>query len=293
MAGAQAGAEAEVQTDVQTSSGHDNEGLQRDLIALLTRRRALGLLAMVGAAPLLAACDGPAMSKPEPDQTASGVGGAICVKQPEETEGPFPADGSNRAHGTLANVLDKSGVVREDMRTSIAPATGVAEGVAFELQITLQNVASACAPLAGYAVYLWHCDAAGKYSIYNIDETYLRAVGVSDNNGQLKFRTIIPGCYRGRYPHMHFEIYRSLEAATDFRNRLLTSQIAIPEDVCRKVYTSVAIYGDSIAAFEGVSLARDGIFRDNTPAQLKAQTPIIDGDIASGLKGRITIGVAV
>jgi len=142
-------------------------------------------------------------------------------------------------------------------------------------------------------VYLWHCDAAGKYSIYNIDETYLRAVGVSDNNGQLKFRTIIPGCYRGRHPHMHFEIYRSLEAATDFRNRLLTSQIAIPEDVCRKVYTSIATYGDSIAAFEGVSLTRDGIFSDNTPAQLKAQTPIIDGDIASGLKGRITIGVAV
>ena len=272
--------------------GHD-EGLQHDLMAVLSRRRALNLLMSLGAVPFIAACDGPAMSQPEQDRSAMGPDGAVCVKHPEETAGPFPADGSNRAHGTLANVLEHSGIVREDMRSSLGNAASVAEGVVFDLEITLQDVSSACAPLAGYAVYLWHCDAAGQYSIYNVKaESYLRAVGVTDDQGRLKFRTIFPGCYRGRYPHMHFEVYPNLQAATDYRNRLLTSQLAMPAEECRQVYASVASYRESVAAFEKVSLERDGIFRDNTPAQLTAQTPVIDGDVRSGFKGRVTIGLA-
>lgn len=272
--------------------GHD-EGLQHDLMAVLTRRRAMGLLMSLGATPLIAACDGPAMSQPEQDRSSTGPNGVLCVKHPEETAGPFPADGSNRAHGTLANVLEQSGIVREDMRSSLGNAASTAEGIVLDLEITLQDVSSGCAPLAGYAVYLWHCDAAGQYSIYNVkDESYLRAVGVADDQGRLKFRTIFPGCYRGRYPHMHFEVYPNLHAATDYRNRLLTSQLAMPAEECRQVYASAASYRESVAAFEDVSLERDGIFRDNTAAQLTAQTPVIDGDVRSGLIGRVTIGLA-
>jgi len=148
--------------------GHD-EGLQHDLMAVLTRRRAMGLLMSLGATPLIAACDGPAMSQPEQDRSSTGPNGVLCVKHPEETAGPFPADGSNRAHGTLANVLEQSGIVREDMRSSLGNASTV-EGIVLDLEITLQDVSSGCAPLAGYAVYLWHCDAAGQYSIYNVKD---------------------------------------------------------------------------------------------------------------------------
>ena len=59
---------------------------------------------------------------------------------------------------------------------------------------------------------------AGLYSLYNrgaTDQNYLRGVQASDADGKLSFTTIFPGCYRGRWPHIHFEIFRDL--AADYR----------------------------------------------------------------------------
>ncbi|MFY7948072.1 MAG: SpoIID/LytB domain-containing protein [Gemmatimonas sp.] len=45
--------------------------------------------------------------------------------------------------------------------------------------LTLVNNNGQCAPLAGYAVYLWHADAQGRYSMYSSgveNEDYLRGV---------------------------------------------------------------------------------------------------------------------
>ena len=41
----------------------------------------------------------------------------------------------------------------------------------------------------------------------------------------------------GRWPHVHFEVYPSVEAATRGGNKLATSQIAIPKDACEAVYS--------------------------------------------------------
>lgn len=255
------------------TDGHDR-GLAFDLRHLMSRRRALGLAGASLAGAGLAACDKlPFFSQAEADVTGIGSDGRECVADPDETAGPFPADGSNKAHGTLANVLSQSGVVRRDMRTGVNPSEPKAEGVLLRLRLSLVNVGQACAPLAGHSVYLWHCDAAGRYSIYDLPETsYLRAVGVSDAQGDVVFDTIVPGCYRGRYPHMHFEVYQSLEAAADYRNRVLTSQLAIPADLCSAVYRADPAYRESIASFAVSPIDRDGIFRDNTAKQLAAQT---------------------
>ena len=45
--------------------------------------------------------------------------------------------------------------------------------------------------------------------------TILRGVQAADSNGQVTFTSIFPGCYSGRWPHIHFEVYPSLSAATD------------------------------------------------------------------------------
>ena len=37
---------------------------------------------------------------------------------------------------------------------------------------------------------------------------------MTDASGQVKFTTIYPACYSGRYPHIHFEIYPGLSSAT-------------------------------------------------------------------------------
>ena len=128
-----------------------------------------GRLGLQALAPLLAACD--AFGPPgdaEANTTATAADGSICIKDPAETAGPFPADGTNTKAGSTVNVLDKAGVIREDIRGSFDGLTTVAEGVKLDIVITLVDVAKACAPLAGHVIYIWHCDAGGKYSLYEL-----------------------------------------------------------------------------------------------------------------------------
>jgi protocatechuate 3,4-dioxygenase beta subunit len=152
----------------------------------------------------------------------------------------------------------------------------------------------ACAPLQGYAIYIWHCNRDGNYSLYSSavqNENYLRGVQVTDANGQVTFTTIFPACYSGRYPHIHFEIYPSLAAATSYASSVLISQMALPSDICQTVYNSATGYTQSITNFAAVSTSSDNVFGDNTAAQLAQQTPALAGSVAAGYTGTILIGV--
>ncbi|MEE9347153.1 MAG: hypothetical protein V3U82_03095 [Robiginitomaculum sp.] len=118
-----------------------------------------------------------------------------------------------------------------------------------DLTFKLVNVNNNCANLSGYAIYLWHNNAEGEYSIYEVeDQNYLRAVAVTGSDGTVTFKTIFPGCYATRYPHMHFEIYKTITDATLFNNNVLISQIAMPEAICNDAYT-LAKYGQSASGF--------------------------------------------
>ena len=274
---------------------HDHDlGLQHDLGAFLNRRRALALVASASAIGALSALGkGRIFPTAQAEAIAKASDGRECLLDLTETEGPFPGDGSNNAHGTLANVLKSSGIVRRDMRTNIAKTAIAAEGQAFDLEITLVNVRQTCAPLAGHTIYLWHCDALGRYSIYDLpNASYLRAVGVTDAVGNAAFTTIFPGCYPGRYPHIHFEVYMSLERATSYKNRLLTSQMAIPADACRAIYAASKRYAGSAANFTSVSVERDDVFADSTPRQIAAQTPMVTDGASGAYKGVLTIGIS-
>lgn len=275
-------------------------GLLRDLDQILDRRKTLSLIGGVGAVSVLGGCDfvGPLFGGPPPGRNSevvgTGAGGEQCVGLPPETAGPFPADGSNRAHGTLANVLADSGVVRTDMRGNIGgDASSATPGVKFDLTIRLVDVGSNCSPLSSYAIYLWHCDAQGRYSLYDVKgTTHLRAVQVSDDRGEVTFTTIVPGCYAGRCPHFHFEVYRNLGEAASYKNRLLTSQLAVPDAVCREVYEADQAYQVSLQNLEHTpSLKNDMIFADNSAAQIAAQTIQMSGSPVKGYSGGVTVGL--
>jgi protocatechuate 3,4-dioxygenase beta subunit len=115
---------------------------------------------------------------------------------PQETGGPYPGDGSNGP-----NALTQSGIVRSDITTSLGSGTK-AGGV--PLTVTLKITKGAGGPaLVGAAVYLWHCDREGRYSMYSqgvTNETYLRGVQAADANGEVTFTTIYPAAYSGRWP---------------------------------------------------------------------------------------------
>jgi len=281
--------------DLQVVSGRIAER-RRLLRGLLGGGTMLALAACVGDGEGAGLSDGTADSGGSTGGSGGSDGGSSsgCVAHPQETAGPYPSDGSNYAGGSLSNVLTQSGVVRPDIRGSFGLSQNVAPGVPLVLDVTLASTSSACAPLEGWAMYLWHCTRDGRYSLYSsgvLDENFLRGVQVSDASGRLRFITIFPGCYEGRYPHIHFELYRSLAAATGYQNRVLTSQMALPANVCSAVYAGAEGYGSSAAAYSRVSLARDNIFADNSAAQVAAQTPLISGSVDQGFTGSITVGV--
>jgi protocatechuate 3,4-dioxygenase beta subunit len=283
---------------------HDR-GLRYDLATMLRprplrveRRRALALFGGASLGLLVAACSsgssgtsatgststtaGSASTLGTAGSTAS-AGATVTEAIPEETAGPYPGDGSNGP-----NVLTESGVVRRDIRSSFGDYSGTAEGEPFDIELTIVEAGSGSA-LAGAAVYLWHCDAAGGYSLYSpgvTDQNYLRGVQAADADGHLSFTSIFPGAYAGRWPHMHFEVYPSLDAA-GAGDQLVTSQIALPEDVCIDVYDSSAVYRESVSNLTGSSLETDGIFRDGYDLQL----PTTSGSIGSGLSMALTVAV--
>ena len=76
--------------------------------------------------------------------------------------------------------------------------------------LAIQDQAKGCTPIAGAAVYVWHCDQGGGYSMYSQgvqNENYLRGVQATDADGVATFTSIFPACYSGRWPHIHFEVY--------------------------------------------------------------------------------------
>ncbi|WP_106399749.1 dioxygenase family protein [Actinocorallia populi] len=254
---------------------HDR-GLSHDLPRLLDRRRMLGLL---GGAVLLgtAAC----AAEETPASPASAPAAPAAGEIPDETAGPYPADGSNGP-----DVLTESGVVRSDIRSSFGSASGTAEGVPVTVELT---VTDGGAPYRGAAVYVWHCDREGRYSLYSAgatEENYLRGVQEADKTGKVRFVTIFPGSYPGRWPHIHFEVYATLAKATASAKGIKTSQLAFPEAACAEAYTAPG-YERSAAHLARSSLAEDGVFADGHSLQLATVT----GDPESGYTARLNVPV--
>lgn len=289
-------------------------GLAHDLNRMMERRRALKVLAGAGAAAFLAACGteaaGSASSTAattgattaettaattaataasataaaaaaEPDAT-SDTTGECSTTVPEETAGPYPGDGSNGP-----DILTEPDVVRSDITTSIGSFSGTAEGVPTSISLKILDGSNSCAPLEGGAVYLWHADRDGHYSMYTApDASYLRGVQEADANGIVTFESIWPGCYDGRWPHVHFEVYPTLADALEASNRITTSQIALPEAECNTVYATAG-YEASVTNLTHISLSTDNVFSDGWDQELATAT----GSNADGWAVALTITV--
>jgi hypothetical protein len=89
---------------------------------------------------------------------------------------------------------------------------------------------------------------------------------------------------------MHFEVYPSIDLATLYTNRVLTSQIALPADVCAAVYTTSG-YAQSATNFSRTSIASDNVFGDNSAEQMAVMTPELSGDAVAGFEGNLIVGV--
>lgn len=269
----------------------------------LTRRRVLELFG--GAAVFaVAGCgsSGSETSTKESSTSASSAGGTApaqsaapaastapsaplaCKPIPTETVGPYPGDGSNGP-----NALTQQGIVRRDIRHSFGAASRQTSGVPLTIELTVVDAKNGCKPLAGAAVYAWHCDANGLYSMYSsgvTNENFMRGVQEADGEGKLSFITNFPGAYQGRYPHVHFEVFGALGRATSGANKLVVSQLALPAEICQAVYATKG-YEASARNFPLTPVNRDNVFSDGVDQQMAATA----GAATSGYTARLTIAV--
>jgi protocatechuate 3,4-dioxygenase beta subunit len=268
-----------------------DQGLTFDIETILDRRRLLKILGFGAGSFALAACGPGASGSPFGSAAATsaagtaGVTGAACAAISEETAGPFPGDGSNGP-----DVLTQSGIVRADIRSSFGSSSTVAAGVPLTIKLAIQDLANGCAPLANAAVYVWHCDQQGRYSMYSngvTNENYLRGVQAAGADGLVTFTSVFPACYSGRWPHIHFEVYPSQGKATNPANKIATSQIALPEATCQAVYATSG-YEQSVSTLSRITLASDNVFGDDGGIH---ELGTISGNVAAGLTVELAVPV--
>ncbi|MBT3073796.1 MULTISPECIES: intradiol ring-cleavage dioxygenase [Streptomyces] len=267
-----------------------DQGLGFDLGTLHSRRKILGLLGGVGGMAALAACgsgstSGSGTSSASPSASSSASAASSLTEIPDETNGPYPADGTNGV-----NVLDKDGIVRRDIRSSFGDSGTTAQGVPLTFELTVLDIVEGGAPMEGAAVYAWQCDRDGKYSLYSEgveNENYLRGVQVADSDGRVTFVSVFPACYPGRWPHVHFEVYPDLDSITDYDKRLSTSQLALPQKACDAVFATSG-YESSVTNIAQLTLKTDNVFGDDGGVHQLATTT---GSPKAGYTATLTVPI--
>jgi protocatechuate 3,4-dioxygenase beta subunit len=261
-----------------------DQGLGFDVATLLGRRRMLRMLGLGAVTAGLAAC-GAGSTGSSTAGTTGATAAAALAEIPDETAGPYPGDGSNGP-----DVLTESGIVRSDIRSSFGTGSATAGGVPMRLTLNIANLADGGKAFAGVAVYVWHCDREGRYSLYSEgveNENYLRGVQIADASGRVTFTSVFPACYTGRWPHVHFEVYPDQASITDAANAVATSQVALPKGVCDVVYAQPG-YEASVANLAQITLDDDNVFGDDGGA---SQLGTVTGDVTAGYDVSLDVGV--
>jgi len=248
----------------------------------LSRRDLLGFAAKGAASvfvsqSLLASCA--AAANGITDTTAAGgtttaptTGSSSCVLTATLTEGPFFVDEK---------------LNRSDIRTD--PVTGaISAGIPLALTFNVQRVtSSACAPLTGAYLDVWHCDAAGVYSdVSGSSRKFLRGYQVTDANGVASFETIYPGWYSGRAVHIHFKL-RLYAGST--RTYEFTSQFIFDDAFTDSVYTQSPY---ASRGSRNTRNANDGIYNSLSSTD-KAGLTLQTSKTSDGYAGVINLGVNV
>ncbi|KAL5315296.1 hypothetical protein ACEPPN_016163 [Leptodophora sp. 'Broadleaf-Isolate-01'] len=119
-------------------------------------------------------------------------GNSSCILSPEVTQGQYYVTGE---------------YVREDIRET-------QEGVDLILDTQVIDVAT-CEPVPDAMIEIWHCNSTGVYSgivasgngdssdTTNLDNTFLRGLQPTDEEGVAQFLTLFPGHYTSRATHIH------------------------------------------------------------------------------------------
>src|SRR6266513_6489376 len=246
------------------------------LTSAITRRDLIGRAASTAVSVVIsqallgcAASDATAASA---DTTGSSTTSPSCVLTAALTEGPYFVDEK---------------LNRSDIRTD--PVTGtVSPGIPLALTFNVSRVASsACTPLTGAYLDVWHCDAGGVYSdVSGSSAKFLRGYQITDASGVAQFETIYPGWYAGRAVHIHFKL-RLFAGST--KTYEFTSQFSIDDTLTDSVYTQSPYSSRGTITTRNV---QDGIYNSLSSTE-KAALTLQTSKTTDGYAGVINLGVSV
>ncbi|MEA2285902.1 MAG: hypothetical protein QOJ21_1945 [Solirubrobacteraceae bacterium] len=237
-------------------STDDIDGLERRL----GRREALLALGGLGAGALVLPLAGGARALARVASVdGQATTAASCVLTREVTEGPY----------WIANSLTRRNI------------TEGRPGIPLSLHLTVVH-ATTCEPISGADVEVWHADARGVYSGVgpaSASSRFLRGHQRTDAAGLAVFRTIYPGWYRGRTPHIHMKVHSGGDVVH-------TGQVFFRDA------TSDVVYRTSAYRSRGTPDTTNG--RDNIYAQAggsAATLKLTKRSGGAGYVGAITLGV--
>jgi len=249
---------------------------RRDLLGFAAK----GAASVIVSQSLLASCAAAATNATDTTDTSSNggttstptTGSATCVLTAALTEGPYFVD----------EMLNRS-----DIRTD--PVTGaVSTGIPLALTFNVSRVAnSACTPLTGAYLDVWHCDATGTYSdVSGSSRKFLRGYQITDANGVAAFTTIYPGWYSGRAVHIHFKL-RLFAGST--KTYEFTSQFFFDDSLTDSVYTQSPYSSRGSRDLRNTS---DGIYNSLSTTD-RAGLTLQTSKTTDGYAGVINLGVNV
>ena len=185
--------------------------------APLTRRQALTRLGLLGFGIAAVGCGEDAASDAALDRPLS------CNPTSAGVQGPY---------------FLETGALRSDIVEDRV-------GVPMTLMLRVVDADRECEPVERARIEVWHADAEGAYSAYDIrdgnlvdasDRTFLRGAQETDREGRVSFSTIFPGWYPGRTTHVHAKVF--IEGIEH-----LTTQIYFDQAVNDEILAT-NLYGD-------------------------------------------------
>lgn len=198
-------------------------------------------------------------------------------------------------------------IVRHDLRENQT-------GIDFYLDIGVIDVET-CEPLSDVALTIWSCNATGSYAGYTgvdpdtvelldgwtsrddgttDDETFLRGIQMTNDDGMAEFLTTFPGYYVTRATHIHVTAQANAGPNSSYSNLDIQhiGQLFFDEDLLTEVY-SLSPYSAHLATLNRTLNAEDSIY---SVANADGYSALIDVDllgdsVADGLVGYITVGI--
>jgi protocatechuate 3,4-dioxygenase beta subunit len=147
---------------------------------------------------------------------------STIIETPELTEGPYFVD----------ERLNRSDIRVDPTNSSVQ------EGFPLLLRIVVSSIDNeTLSPLSGAFVDVWHCNASGIYSDVQANNTvgqkFLRGYQITNQRGEVRFRTVYPGWYSGRTVHIHVKVRLFTESLQTYE---FTTQFFFDDDITDEVY---------------------------------------------------------